>query len=113
MTITTVGNKMLCLCNSILKAFCLIHSKNGRKLFVSKFLRKLYALNLANKYLGALWNVYTCELSNLVCALSNYFGVKSTVDNNSLSNLISFFGRKYVASASFKFFSNLDRKSVV
>ena len=87
MTEAAVLNKLISLIKCLFKGLCLIHSKNGRKLFVSKLFGKLYALNLTNEDLCTCGNCHACELCDLRSSLTNDLCVECAVDDDGLTNL--------------------------
>ena len=99
MSVTAVGNKNLCLIKSVFKCLCLIHSKNGRKLFVSKFFGKVNAFNLTDEDLCSLGNFNSCKSGDFVRLLTYYLCVECTVDDDCLSYLFGFASVKEVATS--------------
>ena len=97
--ITAVSNKLCSLCKSVIKVLSLIHSKNWRKLLVSKLFADVYGFNLTDKNLCIFWNINTCELSDCVSLLTNNLSVKSTVDDDCLSNLVELVALEEVAAS--------------
>ena len=47
-TITAVGNQALCLCNSIVKIYCMIHRQYRRKFLMSKFLGNIHGFDFTD-----------------------------------------------------------------
>ena len=87
MTIAAIGHKMLGFVEGFTEVLCLIHSKYGRKLLVSKLFGKLYALNLTNEDLCTCGNCHACELCDLRSSLTNDLCVECAVDDDGLTNL--------------------------
>ena len=106
MTVTAVGNKVLCLLQCVLEILCFIHCKYGRKLFVGEFLAELNAFNLADKDFGSFGNVNPRKLGDFMSLLTYNLGVKRTVDDDGLSDLFGFGGVKEIAAAVSEFFLN-------
>ena len=103
-TVTAVGDQVLCLCHSVLKGLCVVHGKNGRKLFMCKLLGQLYALYFADQDLGVFGSVHTGKLCDVVSRLTDDLCVQCAVDQDGLSDLLGLLGVQEVATSVGKFF---------
>jgi hypothetical protein len=99
MTVTAVCDKMLRLIKSIMNICCLIHCKNGRKLFMGEFLADIHAFNLTDNDFCSGRNRYACKSCNLRSGLTYDFSVKRAVDDNGLSDLLCLLRIKEVAAS--------------
>ena len=66
---------------------------------MSKLFADVYGFNLTDKNLCIFWNINACELSDCVSLLTNNLSVKSTVDDDCLSNLVELVALEEVAAS--------------
>ena len=105
--VAAVGDELLSLCDSVLKALRLVHSENGAELLVSEFLADIYALDLADKNLCRFGNLNAGELRDSHGLLTDDTRVERAVDDDSLSDLLAFLVVEEVAAARLEFFLDL------
>jgi len=88
MSVSAVGNQLLCFCKRLIESLCPVHSEYRRQLLMREFFGYVNRFYFSDQDLGIFRNVNAGHLRNLICGFTRNLVVQSAIDDDGLAYLI-------------------------